>query len=301
MVKLSLLFAFLLLFNSSFGQCPSGSIGVTGAGCGCASGCDLTAVGGPDCGSGVSGNCNAGYVPMVLDIPVPGGCEFTVQAQMELRTGCSASGADGNCSTCDALKVDVIAGVKPMQFGASNSSLSDSYTLIGPGTIRISGSANRSDEIITYQVTSTGATCFDCSSTLPIELAHFSAERMDKYVQLTWGTESEVNNNYFTIEQSLNGHDFSPIGYVNGAGNSAKPIAYKLIDNSPEMEVVSYYRLKQTDYDGAFSYADISAVPPFKRAKVIGYFNAMGQEVKSQTKGLLIIRYEDGSSIKIVQ
>ena len=286
---------------TSYGQCPSGSIGVSGAGCGCLSGCDLTTFGGPNCGSGTTGSCTAGYVAMSIDIDVPDGCEYTVQAQMEPRTNCSASGADGNCSGCDALKVDIPGGSKPNQFGGSNASISDSYTLVGPGTIRVSGAANRADEIITYQVSSTGATCPDCTSTLPIELTRFNAERDGDFVNLTWITATERNNDYFTVEQSVNGYDFKIVGYMNGAGNSSSPLAYKLIDSSPELERVSYYRLKQTDYDGQYAYSNIVSLAPITTANLVGYFNAMGQEVKADTKGLVILRYDDGSVVKIMQ
>ncbi len=292
----------LIVFSvTSYGQCPSGSIGVSGAGCGCLSGCNLTSFGGPNCGSGTSGDCNAGYIPMSIDIDVPDGCEFTVQAQMQPRTGCSASGADGNCSNCDALKVDIPGGPKPNQFGGGNASISDSYTLVGPGTIRVSGAANRADEIITYQVSSAGATCPDCTSILPIELTRFNAEREGEYVNLTWITATERNNDYFTIEQSVNGFDFVVVGYMNGAGNSSSPLAYKLIDSSPELEKVSYYRLKQTDFDGQYAYSNIVLVAPYMKAKLIGYFNAMGQEVGADTKGLVILRYDDGSVVKIIR
>lgn len=113
--------------------------------------------------------------------------------------------SDGNCATCDALKVDVLGGSKGKQFGGSNSSISDSYTLVGPGTIEISGSANRADEIITYQVTSSGSTCPSCTSILPIELIDFDAIRNDRFVELTWQTATEKNiakciyNQYFNF------------------------------------------------------------------------------------------------------
>jgi hypothetical protein len=52
----------------------NGSVGVFGAGCGCISGCNLSTVGGPNCGTGTSGDCLAGQVNMSVDIPVPAGC-----------------------------------------------------------------------------------------------------------------------------------------------------------------------------------------------------------------------------------
>src|SRR5690606_16418899 len=108
--------------------------------------------------------------------------------------GCSASGADGSCQTCDVVKVDIVGGVKSYQQGGSNASLIDSYTLVGPGTIRISGRANRADEIITWSVTSGPATCPDCSSILSVELVEFNASMNfeNRSVNLAWGTQSET-------------------------------------------------------------------------------------------------------------
>ena len=57
----------------------------------------------------------------------------------------------------DKLKVDDVSGAKSFQTGSSNATLEDSYTLTGPGTIRVSGTANRADEVITYKITPVSA------------------------------------------------------------------------------------------------------------------------------------------------
>jgi Secretion system C-terminal sorting domain len=256
---LPVLFCSFLLVRSVFSQCPSGAMGVSGAGCGCASGCNLTSFGGPNCSPAVAGNCTAGYVDMApLDIVVPSGCTFTVTATMANRPSCLSSGADGSCQTCDVLRVDEFpAGVKINQQGGSNSTITDSYVLAGPGTIRITGRANRADEIVTFVVTSTG--CVDCSVPLPIELIEFTAVPEKSTVNLNWSTASELKNDYFTVERGLNGVDFEPIAQVNGAGTSTSVHYYSMVDSSP-IEGWSYYRLKQTDFDGSNDYSDVVAV-----------------------------------------
>lgn len=255
----TLVFSTILSFGSLFAQCPTGAMGVTGAGCGCSSGCNLTSFGGPNCSPAVSGNCTAGYVNMApVDIVVPSGCTFTVTAVMANRPGCSASGADGACQTCDVLKVDLFpGGIKINQQGTANATLTDSYMLAGPGTIRITGRANRADEIVTFSVTSTG--CVDCANPLPIELLEFNAIPLKSVVHLNWITASEINNDYFTIERSVDGVDFEPYAIMHGAGNSASLQYYSLVDTNP-VNGLSYYRLKQTDFDGAFDYSDIKSV-----------------------------------------
>ena len=75
--------------------------------------------------------------------------------------------------------------------------------------------------------------------------------------QLKWATSSELNNNFFTIEKSSDGLNFSPIGVVNGAGNSNSLLHYSFFDEvNSSSSLISYYRIKQTDYDQADSYSE---------------------------------------------
>ena len=95
---------------------------------------------------------------------------------------------------------------------------------------------------------------------LPIELMNFTATpRENKYVDLKWTTSSETNNNFFTVEKSGDAQSFFDMGKVNGAGNSSVQNDYALTDNAP-LKGLSYYKLKQTDNDGKFSYSKIVPV-----------------------------------------
>jgi hypothetical protein len=91
---------------------------------------------------------------------------------------------------------------------------------------------------------------------LPISLVSFSATCKNSRSNLQWVTASEVNNDYFTVERSVNGIDFTQIANIKGAGSSNQTISYSYEDDS-EASGVLYYRLKQTDYDGAFTYSDV--------------------------------------------
>ncbi|MBI2270297.1 MAG: T9SS type A sorting domain-containing protein [Bacteroidetes bacterium] len=88
---------------------------------------------------------------------------------------------------------------------------------------------------------------------LPIQLVFFSAKEEGGKVLLTWATGVEVNNDYFSIERSLDGISFEVIGRIKGAGTSSRQLNYSFLDEKP-FEDISYYRLKQTDYDGKFEY-----------------------------------------------
>lgn len=104
------------------------------------------------------------------------------------------------------------------------------------------------------------------SSVLPIDLLSFDASLNKTIVDINWTTASETNNHFFTIERSENGADFIKTGTVNGAGNSIVKRSYSLKDiNSPSSIV--YYRLKQTDYDGKYTYSPVIAVKNKKKKK----------------------------------
>lgn len=94
---------------------------------------------------------------------------------------------------------------------------------------------------------------------LPIELLSFDAKPRSEVVDLSWITATEKNNDFFNVERSIDGKIFSSIGKVKGAGNSSTTLKYKLTDTKP-VNSINYYRLKQTDFDGTYSYSKIVAV-----------------------------------------
>jgi len=97
------------------------------------------------------------------------------------------------------------------------------------------------------------------SSTLPIELITFDAYKKDREVELIWKTASELNNDYFTIERSADGFVWENLQTIQGAGNSTQVLDYAWTDLSPYAGI-SYYRLKQTDYDGTTEVFNIVSV-----------------------------------------
>jgi hypothetical protein len=86
--------------------------------------------------------------------------------------------------------------------------------------------------------------------TLPIELFSFkSIVTNDKTIDLIWVTLSETNNDYFTLEKSQDAINYTTLCTTPGAGNSNNQLNYVATDINPYPNV-SYYRLKQTDFDG---------------------------------------------------
>ena len=70
---------------------------------------------------------------------------------------------------------------------------------------------------------------------------------------------SETNNHYYVVERSAEGKNWQPAGTVKGAGNSSVPHTYHFTDSLP-YEKISYYRLKQTNFDGGYNFGKVIAI-----------------------------------------
>ncbi len=95
-------------------------------------------------------------------------------------------------------------------------------------------------------------------SVLPIVLESFEANNDDEGIRLDWVTSSELNNEYFEIQRSSDGLKFQKIGAMDGRGTTDVTTTYSFLDGNPG-QGVNYYRLKQYDFSGEFSYSRIVA------------------------------------------
>ncbi|MEM6641857.1 MAG: DUF2341 domain-containing protein [Bacteroidota bacterium] len=95
---------------------------------------------------------------------------------------------------------------------------------------------------------------------LPVELYFFEAmPTEDGDVQVNWATATETNNDFFTLERSFDGENFVEVATIEGAGNSSDLLNYTFLDKQPYVGI-SYYRLKQTDFDGSFTLSYVVTV-----------------------------------------
>ena len=94
---------------------------------------------------------------------------------------------------------------------------------------------------------------------LPIELLSFTATPNGKVVDVNWTTATQTNNKLFMVERSADAQNFTTVTCVPGAGTTTEELSYAVIDSNP-LPGVSYYRLKQIDYDGAATYSDIVSI-----------------------------------------
>jgi len=88
---------------------------------------------------------------------------------------------------------------------------------------------------------------------LPVTLSAFSGENNVTRNIITWSTESEINNNYFSLEKSIDGIDFELIAHVQSKGNSNKNTEYTFADTDIQTGRNYYYRISQTDFDGTYT------------------------------------------------
>ncbi len=102
-------------------------------------------------------------------------------------------------------------------------------------------------------------TVSDEENPLPIQLLSFAGKRLDvSAVQLDWVTASELNNQGFLIQKSTDGLEYESLEFVSGAGTSGQRNAYQFVDSAAKGAF--YYRLKQLDFDGRFTYSPIEYV-----------------------------------------
>ncbi len=115
-----------------------------------------------------------------------------------------------------------------------------------------------------YCGTSSNTEACPIMTPLPVELQYFQANRKTEGVWLEWSTLTETNNEFFSIERSYDGITFDLIADIPGAGTTQLPQQYAYLDRGAGEksggQTVLYYRLKQTDFDGTFTYSKMVTV-----------------------------------------
>lgn len=129
---------------------------------------------------------------------------------------------------------------------------------------------------------------------LPIKLISFAGDFENGNVILSWLTGVEINNDYFTIEK-LENEDWVEIGHMKGGGNLDRPTQYSFNAGS-QTENVAYYRLKQTDYNGASTYSNPISLSIDLKNYTVTYLDLLGQPIKQPVLGSFEKRiYTDGT------
>ncbi len=103
---------------------------------------------------------------------------------------------------------------------------------------------------------------------LPITSNKFTAAQNKQYVTLNWQTDTELNNRYFVLERSSNAVNYAAIAQVNSVGTGATAHEYNFTDKQP-VQGTNYYRLKQTDADGKYSYSKMLSINYIKPGTIL--------------------------------
>ena len=138
------------------------------------------------------------------------------------------------------------------------------------------------------------------SNVLPIELVLFDGRDYGDFNRIEWVTASEINNDHFLLERSVNGTNWDQISIINGGGNSNQFIDY-YYDDYFGSEELYYYRLTQYDYDGKYEVFDIIVVDSRSELcdkNLIKIVNSFGQIVNEDYRGVKIYVYDDGTIVK---
>ncbi|MFM7021764.1 MAG: T9SS type A sorting domain-containing protein [Flavobacteriales bacterium] len=184
-------------------------------------------------------------------------------------TGNSTDDTDINCGTTAAPDFVIIlndANVGQIPFRTSSMATNKAFypvtTALTAGIIKSTTAGNfRLGTAVTSN--NAGSSYYYAAlaggNTLPVELMSFNVKKEEGKVAIRWSTATEINNDYFTLEKSTDGDNWTVLNEVKGTGNSNTLIEYVEYDTNPASGV-NYYRLKQTDYDGQFKYSQTASV-----------------------------------------
>jgi hypothetical protein len=147
-------------------------------------------------------------------------------------------------------------------------------------------------------VTSAG-TCL----VLPIELVYFTATQVEDKVQIDWLTATELDNDFFVIDKSIDGVTWNELIKLEGQGTVNTPTTYQEYDFHPSPGY-NYYRLKQIDYYENESYLTIVNVfIGDKTKKHTKYVDILGREIVDLEKysGMYMVVFDDGTIEKRIK
>jgi hypothetical protein len=157
---------------------------------------------------------------------------------------------NGFCDGFTGVTSSLPAGGDPSNFEPTmNVNTGDEYVILF---------SNYSSALTSVPLNFFGSADISCTP-LPVEMVGFNGSAEEGYNELVWTTASEINCSHFDIERSNNGIEFEKIGEVKGSGTSLQENNYRFNHYGFGTQT-NYYRLKQTDYNGAYKYSNVIAI-----------------------------------------
>ncbi len=229
---------------------------------GCSSGLnDLDCNGGTTCGTCTSGDDVTFSIENDSWFYFCASSTGTYNVTLNNVTGCSLPSGYGvqlaifSGTTSSLTQIQQAVGVNGVGGGGTNPSswTSNNFTVTAGNCVYMMVDGYAGNECsYDFTLTNVAGGCL----LLPVEIINLTAQRVQEQIRIDWSTISETDNKYFTIERSKDAIHFEYAATVNGAGSSNTRIDYSAFDEKP-YGGVSYYRLKQTDYDGNEKFSNI--------------------------------------------
>ena len=196
-----------------------------------------------------------------------GGCNYTITMNYSVQF--SGSNLPGSLWTlqgyvkCNQSNYFAL----PLNGGSGTVTTSNASYTGNPATLTLTSICKTIDIVINGPGISNKTVTIPIGGPLPIELLDFKAQASGQQVNLSWSTGSERDNDYFTIEKTTDGINYVAVAKVEAAGSSATQKDYTYTDYNPSAGT-SYYRLKQTDYNGDSETFDAVSVEVAKTAVI---------------------------------
>jgi hypothetical protein len=115
------------------------------------------------------------------------------------------------------------------------------------------------------------------ATVLPVKWGNIEAFLNNRGVNVKWTTLTEINNNYFEIQRSLNGYDWETIGELKGGGNQSVAKTYQYIDDTELTH--AYYRVKQIDYDGKEDYSKVVRIDKTIQETIVPLYDMVSKSI----------------------
>lgn len=204
--------------------------------------------------------------------------ECTFSGNIPKRNGTDIYAANGFGNACNITVTDTRfqSGATNIVSDATSPASSINVTYIGANPPSTGANITKAASASTYTANPTVPTFGgDCDNLiLPVVLHVWSAHRMESDVHLHWSTLSELNNDFFSIELSLDGTYFQSVGSVKGNGTSYQEIHYQFIDqNIPAQKL--YYRLVQKDFNDESRVSSVIELDMQQNNEILVYPNPL--------------------------
>lgn len=221
---------------------------------------------------------------------------FNAVNTIKLPTGPTDMGGIAN------LYVEKRAGSSGDGTGLPASYFPGTITNINPADVDIVWNSNQARWEVSFDVTGFSGFFIKTNLVLPLKLLSFSATLNNNEVSTTWLTTNEINTQSFEIERSIDCVNFNKVGEVFAYNNSSNnTYNYKDKNVGQLNATILFYRLKEIDNDGKFSYSEIINIKIIKENRVSVYPNPTVDNitVASKSKIALIQLYDmQGKKIK---